>query len=64
MVKWLFTIKQAGDSSITIEKMELDDKGFPQPTGRVRNPGSRLGGAGAGPGRRPRLCWTACRDSK
>ncbi|MBK9522310.1 MAG: NAD(P)-binding protein [Rhodocyclaceae bacterium] len=33
MVKWLSTIKQAGESSITIEKMVLDDKGFPQPTG-------------------------------
>ena len=33
MVKWLSTIKQAGDSSLTIEKMALDSKGFPQPTG-------------------------------
>jgi 2-oxoacid:acceptor oxidoreductase delta subunit (pyruvate/2-ketoisovalerate family) len=33
MIKWLSTIKHAGDSSITIEKMALDDKGFPQPTG-------------------------------
>jgi NADPH-dependent glutamate synthase beta subunit-like oxidoreductase len=33
MVKWLSTIKQAGESSITIEKMVLDEKGFPQPTG-------------------------------
>jgi len=33
MVKWLSTIKQAGDKQITIEKMALDDKGFPQPTG-------------------------------
>jgi len=33
MIKWLSTIKQAGDSSITVEKMALDDKGFPQPTG-------------------------------
>jgi NADPH-dependent glutamate synthase beta subunit-like oxidoreductase len=33
MVKWLSTIKQAGDHQITIEKMALDDKGFPQPTG-------------------------------
>lgn len=33
MIKWLSTIKQAGDSSITIEKMTLDDKGMPQPTG-------------------------------
>jgi 2-oxoacid:acceptor oxidoreductase delta subunit (pyruvate/2-ketoisovalerate family) len=33
MVKWLSTIKQAGEGEITIEKMQLDDKGFPQPTG-------------------------------
>ena len=35
MVKWLSTIKQAGESSITIEKMVLDEKGFPQPTGEL-----------------------------
>lgn len=33
MIKWLSTIKQAGVGEITVEKMELDDKGFPQPTG-------------------------------
>ena len=33
MIKWLSTIKQAGDSNITVEKMALDDKGYPQPTG-------------------------------
>jgi NADPH-dependent glutamate synthase beta subunit-like oxidoreductase len=33
MVKWLSTIKQAHESSLTIEKMALDSKGFPQPTG-------------------------------
>ncbi|MRR51164.1 MAG: glutamate synthase [Rhodocyclaceae bacterium] len=37
MVKWLSTIKQADigeeGGNITIEKMALDDKGFPQPTG-------------------------------
>ena len=33
MVKWLSTIKQADESSLTIEKMALDGKGFPQPTG-------------------------------
>ena len=33
MVKWLSTIKQADEGAITIEKMALDDKGFPQPTG-------------------------------
>ena len=33
MIKWLSTIKQAGEGTITVEKMALDDKGFPQPTG-------------------------------
>jgi len=33
MIKWLSTIKQAGDHQITVEKMALDDKGFLQPTG-------------------------------
>jgi NADPH-dependent glutamate synthase beta subunit-like oxidoreductase len=33
LVKWLSTIKQAGESSITVEKMKLDAKGNPQPTG-------------------------------
>ncbi len=33
MIKWLSTIKQAGVGEITVERMELDDKGFPQPTG-------------------------------
>jgi 2-oxoacid:acceptor oxidoreductase delta subunit (pyruvate/2-ketoisovalerate family) len=33
MIKWLSTIKQASEGEITIEKMQLDDKGFPQPTG-------------------------------
>jgi len=35
LVKWLSTIKQAGESSLTVEKMLLDDKGFPQPTGEL-----------------------------
>jgi 2-oxoacid:acceptor oxidoreductase delta subunit (pyruvate/2-ketoisovalerate family) len=33
MIKWLSTIKQANEGEITVEKMELDEKGFPQPTG-------------------------------
>ncbi|RLJ62132.1 NAD(P)-binding protein [Sulfurisoma sediminicola] len=32
-IKWLSTIKEAGESDIMVEKMALDDKGFPQPTG-------------------------------
>jgi 2-oxoacid:acceptor oxidoreductase delta subunit (pyruvate/2-ketoisovalerate family) len=35
LVKWLSTIRQAGESSITVEKMALDDKGNPQPTGEL-----------------------------
>ncbi|MDO8351038.1 MAG: NAD(P)-binding protein [Gallionella sp.] len=33
MIKWLSTIKQADAGQITVEKMQLDDKGYPQPTG-------------------------------
>ena len=33
LVKWLSTITQAAEGSITVEKMKLDEKGFPQPTG-------------------------------
>ena len=34
LVKWLSTIKRMGDEgTITVEKMALDAKGFPQPTG-------------------------------
>jgi len=33
MVKWLSTIKQAEGGVLTIEKMTLDEKGNPQPTG-------------------------------
>jgi NADPH-dependent glutamate synthase beta subunit-like oxidoreductase len=33
LIKWLSTIKQAGDTSFTVEKMKLDDTGYPQPTG-------------------------------
>jgi 2-oxoacid:acceptor oxidoreductase delta subunit (pyruvate/2-ketoisovalerate family) len=33
MVKWLSTIKQADGGALTIEKMALDEKGNPQPTG-------------------------------
>ena len=33
LVKWLSTIREAGESSITVEKMQLDEKGMAQPTG-------------------------------
>ncbi|MGO9718676.1 MAG: NAD(P)-binding protein [Steroidobacteraceae bacterium] len=40
IIRWLSTIKQAGESSITVEKMVLDDKGFPQPTGELETLGA------------------------
>ena len=34
LIKWLSTIKNMADEgTLTVEKMQLDDKGFPQPTG-------------------------------
>ena len=33
MIKWLSTIIHAGEHDLTIEKMVLDEKGYPQPTG-------------------------------
>ena len=34
LIKWLSTIKNMADEgTLTVEKMELDEKGFPQPTG-------------------------------
>ncbi len=35
LIKWLSTIKAADEGSLTIERMELDETGFPQPTGEV-----------------------------
>jgi len=35
MVKWLSTIRQADEGALTIEKMVLDEKGNPQPTGEL-----------------------------
>jgi NADPH-dependent glutamate synthase beta subunit-like oxidoreductase len=34
-MKWLSTVKRAEAGILTIERMELDDTGFPQPTGEV-----------------------------
>jgi 2-oxoacid:acceptor oxidoreductase delta subunit (pyruvate/2-ketoisovalerate family) len=33
MMKWLSTIKRVDEGKLTVEKMRLDEKGFPQPTG-------------------------------
>jgi 2-oxoacid:acceptor oxidoreductase delta subunit (pyruvate/2-ketoisovalerate family) len=33
MMKWLSTIKRMDEGRLTVEKMQLDAKGFPQPTG-------------------------------
>ena len=34
-MKWLSTIREAGEKTFVVEKMRLDDSGFPQPTGEV-----------------------------
>ena len=35
LMKWLSTIKRVDEGVLTVEKMKLDDKGFPQPTGEI-----------------------------
>jgi NADPH-dependent glutamate synthase beta subunit-like oxidoreductase len=35
LVKWLTTIKQVETGKLVVERMELDESGFPQPTGEV-----------------------------
>ena len=35
LIRWLSTIKRMDEGVITVEKMVLDDKGFPQPTGEL-----------------------------
>jgi NADPH-dependent glutamate synthase beta subunit-like oxidoreductase len=35
MMRWLSTIKHADEGRLTIERMELDADGFPQPTGEL-----------------------------
>jgi NADPH-dependent glutamate synthase beta subunit-like oxidoreductase len=32
-IQWLSTIKEAGENSFVVEKMKLDETGFPRPTG-------------------------------
>ena len=40
MMRWLSTVKHVDGGSLTIEKMELDDNGFPQPTGEFEELGA------------------------
>ena len=35
MMKWLSTIKHADEGKLVLERMELDESGFPQPTGET-----------------------------
>ncbi len=35
MMRWLETIKQVEGGKVTVEKMKLDESGFPQPTGEL-----------------------------
>ena len=40
MMRWLSTVKHVDGGTLTIEKMELDDSGFPQPTGEFEELGA------------------------
>ncbi|MDO4260290.1 MAG: NAD(P)-binding protein [Actinomycetaceae bacterium] len=40
MMRWLSTVKHVDGGSLTIEKMELDENGFPQPTGEFEELGA------------------------
>ena len=53
MMKWLSTIKHADEGKLVLEKMELDENGFPQPTGETEELAGRLARARARPGSRP-----------
>ncbi len=35
LMKWLSTIKRADPGKLVVERMELDESGFPQPTGEI-----------------------------
>src|SRR3954454_12139285 len=35
LMKWLSTVKHADKGKLVLEKMELDETGFPQPTGEL-----------------------------
>ncbi|HXV56975.1 MAG TPA: NAD(P)-binding protein [Gaiellaceae bacterium] len=40
LVKWLSTIKRADGGRVVLERMELDEDGFPQPTGQLEELGA------------------------
>lgn len=40
MMRWLSTIKHIDGGKLTVEKMELDENGFPQPTGEFEELGA------------------------
>jgi len=40
LMKWLSTIKQADEGKLVVERMELDETGFPQPTGDLEELGA------------------------
>jgi len=40
MMRWLSTVRHVDGGTLTIEKMELDDQGFPQPTGEFEELGA------------------------
>ena len=54
-IKWLTTIKEIQGTELTVERMTIDEKGKPQPTGEFDTLSADCGGAGARTGNRQRL---------
>ena len=58
-LKWLATIVGDDGDTLTIERMELDASGFPQPTGSSKSC-RRRAGVGAGSGGGSLAAWPRC----
>ena len=54
-IHWLRTIKSIDRTTFTVEVMEIDEHGRPQPTGRLETLEAELADHGAGPGHRHRV---------
>ena len=59
LMRWLSTIKQADEGKLLIERMELDETGFPQPTGEIEELEADSLVLALGQETRPRRCSRA-----
>ena len=53
LMRWLSTIKRAEEGKLVLERMELDETGFPQPTGELEKLEADALVLALGPGMRP-----------